>query len=47
MSSKTISSNKAPYGYLVESGYVGYVPSMARFILFATEQEYLEYIEGE
>ena len=39
---------KAPYGYLVSVGYVGYVPDMGRFYLFATENDYLEYIkEGE
>ena len=39
---------KAPYGYLVEAGFIGYVPDMDRFCLFATENDYLEYIkEGE
>ena len=39
---------KVPYGYYVDEGYVGYVPDLARYILFATENEYLDYIkEGE
>ena len=36
---------KAPYGYLVGSGYKGYVPWLNRMILFATETEYIEYLE--
>ena len=31
-----------PYGYLIDSGYKGWVGN--RFILFSTEIEYLEYI---
>ena len=38
---------KVPYGYLIDSGYVGYVPDMAQFILFATEGDYLDYIQNK
>ncbi len=31
-------------GYLTPSGYMGYVDG--RYILFATEKEYLEYMEN-
>ena len=34
-------------GYLVKAGYMGWVDSCSRFILFATEEEYLEYLKGE
>lgn len=34
-------------GYLVTTGYMGWVDSCNRFILFATEDEYLEYVKGE
>lgn len=34
-----------PYGYLTGSGYRGYVSWLNRMIMFATEGEYLEYIE--
>lgn len=37
----------AAYGYLVASGYKGYVPWLNRMVLFATEDEYLEYIKEE
>ena len=33
-----------PKGYLVSSGYMGYVEELGRYILFCTEDEYLEYI---
>lgn len=33
---------KEPYGYVTQSGYVGYVHGYA--MLFATEAEYLEVI---
>ena len=33
------------YGYIVDSGYMGLVDG--KYILFATEQEYLEYINEE
>lgn len=36
--------HKEPYGYLVEFGYNGWVSELGRFILFATEQEYIDYI---
>lgn len=32
-------------GYFVPTGYMGFVPWLGRYILFATEQEYVEYIE--
>lgn len=32
-------------GYVVSSGYMGYVDG--KYILFATEQEYLDYVEEE
>lgn len=39
-------SHKEPYGYLVGFGYNGWVSELGRFILFATEQEYIDYIFG-
>lgn len=36
---------KEPYGYLVDSGYYGWVQWYHGFMLFATEEEYREYIE--
>lgn len=36
---------KKPYGYLVESGYYGWVDWYRGYMLFATEEEYLEYID--
>lgn len=36
-----------PYGYSVGFGYRGWVEELGRFVLFATEQEYEEYIEEE
>lgn len=35
----------APYGYLIGSGYLGYVPWLNRMLEFSTEQDYLEYLE--
>lgn len=32
-------------GYPVSSGYIGYVASENRYILFACENDYLEYME--
>jgi len=29
-------------GYHTLIGYMGYVPSMGRYVLFATEEEYIE-----
>lgn len=45
----TFSKNKkTPYGYLTPDGFEGWVPWFKKYILFATENEYLEYIkEGE
>lgn len=34
-------------GYLVSAGYMGWVDSCSRFILFPTEKEYLEFVKGE
>lgn len=34
-------------GYHVPDGYVGFVPWLSRWILFATEADYREYLEGE
>jgi hypothetical protein len=31
-------------GYPIDTGYMGYIPSQNRYILFATESEYIEYI---
>jgi hypothetical protein len=39
------SRKKKPYGYLVESGYYGWVDWYHGFMLFCTEAEYLEYID--
>lgn len=36
-------SHKMPYGYPVNSGYEGWV--VDRFMLFATERDYLEFVE--
>lgn len=41
------SRKKKPYGYLVESGYYGWVDWYRGYMLFATEAEYLEYIDEE
>lgn len=30
-------------GYLIPAGYMGYIPSLNEYILFPTEQEYIEY----
>lgn len=38
---------KTPYGYIVGSGYMGYVPSDEKWMLFASEEEYLEYISED
>lgn len=31
-------------GYIVPFGYMGYIPDTNKYQLFASEQEYLEYI---
>lgn len=36
-----------PIGYYIASGYMGWVPWYRIYMLFATEQEYLEYLKGE
>ena len=33
-----------PYGYYTSYGYRGYVKRLERFLMFATEQDYYEYI---
>lgn len=33
-----------PKGYYIGTGYMGWVPWYNRYMLFATENEYLEYI---
>lgn len=37
-------SHKEPYGYSVGFGYRGWVEELGRFVLFATESEYKDYI---
>ena len=32
-------------GYIVASGYMGYLPSVGKYLLFATEEEYIEVFE--
>lgn len=34
-------------GYPIATGYMGWVPWYERYILFATEDEYYEYVRGE
>lgn len=35
-------------GYYTKDGYMGYIPSKKKFMLFATEEEYEEYfVENE
>lgn len=34
-------------GYVVNSGYFGWVPELNRYLLFCTEGEYLEYLEED
>ena len=36
--------HKEPYGYITSFGYKGWVESLGSYILFATEQEYIDYI---
>lgn len=31
-------------GYTTQAGYMGFVPARGYYVLFATEQEYREYI---
>ena len=40
-------SHKEPYGYVIQSGYKGWVEELGSYILFATEDDYLEYIGGK
>lgn len=32
-------------GYITQDGYMGYVPSLGRYLLFASETDYKEYIQ--
>ena len=34
-------------GYLIASGYMGWVPWYNTYMLFATENEYYEYVRGD
>ena len=34
-------------GYYIACGYMGWVPWYRMYILFATEEEYKEYVKGE
>ena len=34
-------------GYPIATGYMGWVPWYERYMLFATEAEYYEYVRGE
>lgn len=34
-------------GYYTQAGYWGYVPEERRYILFATERDYFEYIADD
>lgn len=36
-----------PKGYFTPEGYKGYIPWLNSYKLFATERDYLEYLEGE
>lgn len=38
---------KRPHGYLTRYGFKGWVEKLNRYILFATEKEYYEYLEEE
>ncbi len=29
-------------GYVMPSGYMGYLPSIGKYLLFSTEEEYIE-----
>lgn len=39
--------DKMNKGYVVHSGYMGYIPSEGRYMLFATEMDYAEYMAEE
>ena len=34
-------------GYVIEAGYMGYIPSQNRYFLFSTEVEYREVYETD
>ena len=38
-------ANVKPKGYLIGTGYMSWVPWYSRYILFATEEDYLDYID--
>lgn len=33
------------YGYVIGCGYMGWIPWLRQYMLFPTENEYLEYIK--
>lgn len=36
-----------PKGYFTSEGYMGYIPEQNRYMLFASDSDYLEYLEEE
>lgn len=36
-----------PYGYLTSYGYRGWVEKLNKWMIFATEEEYKEYLEED
>lgn len=34
-------------GYPVQTGFMGWIPKISKYMLFATEDEYEEYVEEE
>lgn len=34
-------------GYVINIGYMGWVPALGRYLLFATERDYIEYLEED
>ena len=43
MEEKRYETHKIPYGYVVNSGYEGWIGT--KFMLFTTEQEYLDWAD--
>ena len=39
-----MAESQEPYGYVVDSGYMGYVEREHKWMLFETEEAYEEYI---
>lgn len=33
-------------GYYIQAGFMGFVPWLGRYILFATEEDYLDWLDG-